>query len=423
MKLPISLLLYGASVGLFGAASWSVYTMLPLLNAETRQAAIARGQKGADSALTRVKGQTPPSAEWQYGADWWADFKTVNLRGALPPKPVEEVQAPAKVEERAVELPPVHRIVELISLVYDGQEGGRGGNTHVIVRYLPEANVQPPEWYLREMPTAAAGAAPMAAAPRDAVPGRPPRPATLPVANASRPAPGKSPTPMPTSLIGREIVQKIWIQSDGDPRRVATLWPPFDDIRLVRVAPDAQTAFFTRTPQKQDGEATPPPPVEEEVIKSSLNLSQDVLRELRRVQGMEMPRADKIQSTPQAKAGVWMDVEETTQVGNVRHIGRADARRMQNSDEVFDSVHFDTYVSTTGNTRGLIVKRLDPQLSARFGIQASDVLLEVNNRAVQTKEQALQFGKSEYRKGVRTFTTKWLSNGQVVERVYQAQDR
>ena len=31
--------------------------------------------------------------------------------------------------------------------------------------------------------------------------------------------------------------------------------------------------------------------------------------------------------------------------------------------------------------------------------------------------------KKAYKRGVRTFTTKWLSNGQEIERVYQAPDR
>ena len=29
----------------------------------------------------------------------------------------------------------------------------------------------------------------------------------------------------------------------------------------------------------------------------------------------------------------------------------------------------------------------------------------------------------DYQRGVRTFSTKWLSNGQVVERVYQAPNK
>ena len=32
----------------------------------------------------------------------------------------------------------------------------------------------------------------------------------------------------------------------------------------------------------------------------------------------------------------------------------------------------------------------------------------------------VNFVKGEYKKGVRRYYTKWLSNGQVVERVYQA---
>jgi hypothetical protein len=35
----------------------------------------------------------------------------------------------------------------------------------------------------------------------------------------------------------------------------------------------------------------------------------------------------------------------------------------------------------------------------------------------------MRFGEGEYQKGVRTFVTKWLSGGQVVERTYQARNQ
>ena len=40
-----------------------------------------------------------------------------------------------------------------------------------------------------------------------------------------------------------------------------------------------------------------------------------------------------------------------------------------------------------------------------------------------TPASATNMVKKDYQRGVRTFATEWLSNGQVVERVYQAPDR
>jgi hypothetical protein len=47
----------------------------------------------------------------------------------------------------------------------------------------------------------------------------------------------------------------------------------------------------------------------------------------------------------------------------------------------------------------------------------------VNGRSVTSKGQAVNMVKKAYKRGVRTFTTKWLSNGQEVERVYQAPNK
>ena len=59
----------------------------------------------------------------------------------------------------------------------------------------------------------------------------------------------------------------------------------------------------------------------------------------------------------------------------------------------------------------------------RDGVQTGDVLLKINGRKISSKAQATNMVKKDYQRGVRTFATEWLSNGQVVERVYQAPDR
>jgi hypothetical protein len=165
-------------------------------------------------------------------------------------------------------------------------------------------------------------------------------------------------------------------------------------------------------------------PAEEELLKTSMNLSQDVLRELRRLEGRDGEVAAKTTQAAEVPKGAWVDVEETTQIGGVRHIGRKDEQRFrEQGDEMFAQLNLDTYVSQRGDVRGLQVRNVDPQLSRQFGVGQGDVLLEVNGRPVRTKAQAIQQGKQDYERGVRTFVTKWLSNGQVIERTYQAPDR
>jgi hypothetical protein len=233
----------------------------------------------------------------------------------------------------------------------------------------------------------------------------------------ARPAP---PTPMPTSMVGREIVQRVSTTETGDSRQSLTLWPPFQDIRLVGVSADAQVAYFVRGTPEPGKE----PPKEEDLYKTAMNLPQDVLAEVRRLQGRPVePRSAG--PTASAAPGTWTDVEDTTEIRGVRHIGRKDAKLFnENPDEVLGRVSVDVWRSSqSSGRRGLIVLGVEPQMASRFGVQANDVLLEINGRPVSNKAEAINFGKKEYQKGVRTFVTKWYSNGAEVERVYQAPDR
>jgi hypothetical protein len=62
------------------------------------------------------------------------------------------------------------------------------------------------------------------------------------------------------------------------------------------------------------------------------------------------------------------------------------------------------------------VRNVDAKLAKTLGIAAGEVLIEINGRAVRSRNEALDIGKGDYKRGVRTFTTKWLANGAVVER-------
>lgn len=437
MKLPLPLLLYAATLGLLAFGGLTVQKLIPVMSKESRQAATDRGSQAGKDRIGAGRGKGPVSADWRYNqAAWWSDFKNVNFIGKLPPPPPKPKEADEQPKAEAVrDVRPLDQIIELVSLVYDSQDLGRGELSHVIVRYRPEANVQPPEWYMRETAVSSAAGAPMAA-PRDVAP--PPRPggnAGGPQGNRGRDGgggtrpPTRGPTSaLPTSLVGREILQKVWVHGDGDPRRDPRLWPPFQDIRLVRVDPSAQVAYFVRTPppprdgaQPKENEATATPP-EEPLVKTAFNLSLDLIQELQRLQGKK-PDAAVAQAPVASAVGAtdFPDVEESTLIGGVRVLGRRQEQRFRdNADEVWQKIQLDTYQSRTSTTKGLQVRSVDPQIAAEFGVVQGDVLLEVNGHPVRTQAEALRFGEGEYNKGVRTFVTKWLSAGQVVERTYQA---
>ena len=119
----------------------------------------------------------------------------------------------------------------------------------------------------------------------------------------------------------------------------------------------------------------------------------------------------------------WRDVAETTRVGNEWHVGRNDEQRLGNFESLLNDVHFDTYVSRVSDTRGLEVRHIQPQLAKSYGIQVHYVLLEVNGHKVASQAEAANRIKTDYERGVRTFSSRWWSNGQDVERIYHARDQ
>lgn len=435
MKLPIPFLLYTTSLGLCGFAGWEVYQLLPLQKKETREAATRLGMKQATDHLSVGGRKSETGADWSYtpaNRDWWLSFDEANFIGKLPPPPPEPPKEGDKEKEKPkAPVVPLENIIELVSLVYDSQDDGAGELSHVIVRYKPEANVQPPEWYVRE---SAAAATSNTASPGDRTP--PPR---RPGGNqgfqgrnnrgAQRPQDPQPSAPAPTAMpsqgdASREVLQKVWIQGVGDPRRDPHLWPPFENIRLVRVAPTATSAFFVRgkPPTSGDGNETEKPK-EEELIKTTTGIPQEVLRDLALLNGQPDPGAVAKPANPSAPSA-WTEMDETKFLGKVCNIGRKDEALFGQDDSIYEKAYVDTWQSKqTPGKKGLMFKNVDTALGAKFGISNGEVLLSVNNRAVQSKADAIQFGKQEYKKGVRTFVTVWLSNGQEIERIYQAPDK
>lgn len=435
MRLPLPFVLYVTALGLFGWAGWTVYESRDLWKVETRTAATNKGRDDAVSLIARGKGKGPKTSDWNYSApNWWPQFKQVNLIGKLPerkPTPAE-IAAAKGPEEPVVDMTPLEDIFELVSLVYDSLSGGTGEHSHIIIRYKGDAGVEPPEWWLREnTPASAIGLAPgaprdLAAAPNTAVTKRPANRGNRggnrgAINRGGRPSPT---TAMPTSIAGRQILQKIWVDDGGSVRRSSKLWGKYAHIRLVRVDVSAESAYFVRDmPADTTAEEGKPKvePKEEELLKTTADIPQDVLIAIRQLQGREGETTKVTGHAPTDTT--WRDVENTTRIGNQWHIGRKDERSFRDPDEFFSSVYVDTYVSKSSKLRGLSVRNIEPKIASKYGVQAGDVLIQVNGRAVTSKGQAVNMVKKAYNRGVRTFTTKWLSNGQEVERVYQAPDK
>lgn len=448
MKLPIPLLLHLSSVGMLAFVGLTVKSMVPHYQQKSQNDAQSQGIEVAKDRLTKGRAQGPTSESWNYGgsnAAWWAGFAKANLIGKLPPPPPDVAKGPnggsdqPEVPKQAP-LRPLAEVIELVSLVYDGKSDGKGGTSHVILRFKPDVLVEPPEWWVREN-TVAAGSGPNRLMDSVRTPG--PMRSNTPSATApgaprqtggSTPAQPVRPSgALPVGNNSSEKVQRVWVQDDGDPRRSSFLWTvkstdgrEVGKVRLVRVAADAQSAFFVRElPPAKAGE---PPQVqpEEELIKTSMNIPQEVLAEMRRLQGGSGRAAQGgAGPAPAAANGQWIDQPTTSRVGNQWNIGRDDERQFrERSDELFERLDVDTYVSKTSSMRGVYVRNVEPELASKFGVSTGDVLLEVNGRKVESKAQAIQAGKADYNRGVRTFTTKWLtSSGQVVDRTYQAPDR
>ena len=223
-------------------------------------------------------------------------------------------------------------------------------------------------------------------------------------------------------MAGRDIMQRVWVVDDGDPTRSNRLWPTFDNIKLVGVSPDAQEAYFVRDlPPPKEGEPAPEAK-EESLLKTNMHISAELLEELRKVQGRAAPTPNSNTAVSSSNPGnAWIDVPETKVVNGVTQVSKKDEERFRSPDEILSQIHVDTYSGKT--VKGLIVRNVDAKLAKTFGIAPGEVLIDINRRAVRSRSEALEIGKSDYKRGARTFVTKWLANGAVIERTYQAPDR
>lgn len=208
------------------------------------------------------------------------------------------------------------------------------------------------------------------------------------------------------------IVWKATSDVDGNyelPHRL----PP-GRYRIRGMVPGSSDDPFAKLTAMQRSERTV------EVVEGADLVTQDVTVGKAAPVGKDEAVREQVREAPvAAPTSTWTDVAQTTRSGNNVIISRKDADRIRDqSDDFLEQITVDTYSGRSGPT-GLIVKAIDARL-ASFGVTAGEVLLEINGKKVESKAQAVSAAKSDYNRGVRTFTTKWLSNRQVIERIFQS---
>ena len=136
----------------------------------------------------------------------------------------------------------------MISLMY--HNAANEPKTHVVLRYRPDAGVQVPDRVMRQAGSTMTGGIPMAS--RTV----PVRPQGVGVAGRGgrRGAQPRPLTPPPVSVAQNLLLHYVTV---GE-----SLWEPYSYVKLVRVAEDAESAFFLRTGVKT-AEGEEPEPEEE----------------------------------------------------------------------------------------------------------------------------------------------------------------
>jgi len=404
-KLSINFLLYTASLGFAGGSGYLFYETMSAPEQQTPREIYDEAMASIDSG----RKLTPDDRRDEYteaAKPWWESFSQANFTGALPPEPVAveddaETHAPPPVSSM-----PADEIVNVLSITFDSA----GADSWCIVQYK-DTNVQPPV-------NAFTGVAnPGYGGPVD-------------ISRGAAPA-AAGPNAMPSYAGGPVLIQHLKI---GD-----SLWPPHQNVVLSRISDDGLSVFFKRSqvPEKPgDGDAeanadggTGEPSAdseEEKVYKNELGLATDVIEAINDG-AAPIDRPDRGRPKPKVvEVTTWIDVGEETRA--VRpgeyHVSRKDSEYLRkNAQQVFsEDIAMRSYRSPRGNISGVRVMRVSPRLE-RFGVQAGDVLLELNGVPVKNKAQALKVGKAQYNRGVRLFRAKVLNRyGRVEERSYNAPD-
>lgn len=482
-------LLYLTSAALLGSAGLSFYEALPADGAiqgggPNLRKLQEKAMKDAGKLLKKGRATKAPQTSWNYSnGKWWSNFIEANLVGKKPPAPPPpDGPNPGKTKvEKAPPQKPLEEIIQVVAILYESRSDGVGGDniepgldtsagaeepatTGGEPKGAPSASgnaaVAVPdtnESQTSESQTVAAGAEPEKKAkdplarpevgnhtqvmvvytpesgvqlPTPAQPVAAPPTRTNTARGASnrgnsRRNNGRGFNNRPSSIVPGGQSKQIHTLSVGD-----TLYPPFEHIRLARVAPDAKSAFFVRTVPAEEGEGTKEQEPEE-LFKGERGLggiSQDVLRilvERQRAASGQPKRSGFRDVEPVARVSSgrnWFDVEETQQVEpGTWNVSREDSSTLsRDPNTLLSQVGLRPYKSN--NLRGVQVDNVSPEISSRFGVNSGDVILSVNGEQVTSRSNAINVGRKQHDRGVRVFDVQVLtSTGRTETRSYRVQ--
>lgn len=316
--------------------------------------------------------------------DWWKTVQTANWTGKLPPPPPVTVDPTTEVEEKVEEvLEPLGDLMEVTAIM-----AGNGDDaTRIVIRY--KRDVTPP---------------------------------------ASAPALGSGTSTNGTGAMPSDFTNSAVSDATGQPFHTLIpgdrLWKPLNSIQFkgVDLFKVPLTAIFTRPKANgKDGET-----VDQELALAQLGLGDaiddETKSELGASSSVSSSKSDGIKERKWQSPG-----ERTTRVGDVWMISERDSGAFETDYDRILTEDFVTndYISrkadkkTGERIRGVSFTRVSDSVR-RFGVQSGDVLIAVNGQSVTSKANAMNVGRKQYDRGVRTFELEFLSGGRKVTRTYTA---
>ena len=321
--------------------------------------------------------------------DWGKLIQTSNWTGKLPPPPPVESTATEAVVEKPLEvLDPLGDILQITSIV----GGGGDGSTHILVRYKRDVTPPPAE----STTAGGSGATGFNAGGFNA---------------GGFNAGGGG--------VSNALGQPYHILVPG-----SSLWKPFNSIifKGITVASGEVVAVFSRPkPGGADGET-----IDQTLGTDEFGLGDTISDSTKAVLGATS--AISSASSSGVKERTWQSPGDRTQrVGDVWMISERDNGAFESD---YDRILTEDFVTSDYSSRrkdpksgkslqGVSFDRVSDSVS-RFGVRSGDVLIKVNGEGVTSKANAMNVGRRQYDRGVRTFELTFISNGVEVVRTYTA---